>query len=189
MRYFRKLEGSLCYLSPINPEDAERYTRWLNDIEVVANLTLLSSLITLSGEREILEKLSQEYVFAIVDRETDEPIGSCGLKNLDFINRTCEVGIFIGEKDYWGRGYGTEAMRLLLDFAFGILGLENVMLEVYEYNRRAISSYKKCGFKEIGRRRKAKFIAGERYDIILMDILRDEYKSIIIKKLIEYIKE
>ncbi len=189
MKYFRKLEGDLCYLSPINPDDAERYTRWLNDPEVAVNLTVFSSMITLNGEREILEKLSKEYVFAIVDKEIDEPIGNCGLQKLDFVNRTCEVGIFIGEKDYWGKGYGTEAMRLLLDFAFGILGLENVMLEVYEYNRRAISSYKKCGFKEIGRRRGAKFVAGKRYDIIFMDILRDEFKGSSIGKLLRYIEE
>jgi RimJ/RimL family protein N-acetyltransferase len=87
------------------------------------------------------------------------------------------VGIFIGEKSYWNRGYGEEALRLLMDYAFNLLNLNNLMLNVYAFNSRAINCYKKIGFKEVGRRRQARRIQGKSYDIIYMDILAEEFNS------------
>ena len=92
---------------------------------------------------------------------------------------------FIGDKDYWGNGYGREALELLLDFGFNILNLNSMNLSVYAYNTQAISCYKKIGFKEAGRLRQAKIIGGNKYDEILMDILACEFKSPYIGKLLE----
>ena len=178
MKYFKKMVGRRCYLSPMNVEDAEKYVVWLNDMEVSQYLTMVSQVIGLEAERETLEKLARQgYNFAIVDRENDELIGGCGLLNLDHVNRTAEVGIFIGEKSYWNRGYGEEALRLLLDFGFNILNLCNIMLHVYAFNERAIRCYRKIGFREIGRRRQARRIQGRCYDILYMDILAGEFSG------------
>jgi len=96
-----------------------------------------------------------------VDLEREELIGNIGFVNLDLINKVGELGIFIGNKDYWGKGYGMEAIQLLLDFGFNMLNLHNVYLRVFSFNKPAINCYKKIGFKEVGRIREAKQIAGE----------------------------
>jgi RimJ/RimL family protein N-acetyltransferase len=178
MKYFRKISGSRCYLSPINPDDYEKYTEWLNDPEVAVHLHLFPDIITLSGEREFLDRLSREgHTFAIVDLETNELIGNCGFPTVDFVNRCSDFGIFIGNKRYWNRGYGEEAVTLALDYGFNILNLTNIMLTVFSFNRRAIACYRKCGFREIGRRRKAKLLGGREYDILFMDILAEELRN------------
>jgi RimJ/RimL family protein N-acetyltransferase len=178
MKYFRKISGSRCYLSPINPDDYEKYTEWLNDPEIAVHLHLFPEIITLSSEREALERLSRQgHTFAIVDLETNELIGNCGFVNVDFINRCADFGIFIGNKRYWNRDYGEEAVTLALDYGFNILNLTNIMLTVFSFNRRAVACYRKCGFREIGRRRKSKLLGGREYDVIYMDILAQELRN------------
>ena len=178
MRYFKKIEGERVYLSPINIEDAEKYTEWLNDLEITVNLSMPHKTYTLEQEKEALKTLSQDgYNYAIVNKEDNKLLGNCGLMNVDLINRIGEVGIFIGNKEFWNKGYGTEAMRLLLDYAFNLLNLNNIELKAYAFNKRAIKCYQKCGFKEIGIRRQAHIIAGEKYDEIYMDILASEFEG------------
>ncbi len=176
-RYYRKLAGARCYLSPINLDDAERYCEWLNDMEVARTLALASMNISLGAEREALERLSRGHTYAIVLQETDELIGNCGLFDVDHLTRTCEIGVFIGNKAMWGQGYGPEAMELLLGYAFSYLNMRNVMLRVYAYNERAIAAYRRVGFREMGRRRKALPREGVEHDIVLMDILDDEFAA------------
>ena len=95
--------------------------------------------------------------------------------NVDSVHQQAELGIFIGEKDYWDKGLGTEAVKLLLDYGFNLLNLHNILLKVFSYNERAIKCYKKVGFKEIGRRRESREIASQKYDEIYMDILSSEF--------------
>jgi RimJ/RimL family protein N-acetyltransferase len=90
---------------------------------------------------------------------------------VDHYNRTATFGILIGEKDCWGKGYGTEATRLVLDYAFTGLGLHNVMLNVFANNERAIRAYRRAGFREIGRRRQAHRTGGDLEDVVFMDCL------------------
>jgi RimJ/RimL family protein N-acetyltransferase len=179
MKYFKKLVGRKCYLSPVNPGDVEMFTAWLNDLEVTRNLNLAVQNVTLVTEQAALERLAKDsHVYSIVDLETDTLIGNLGLTGIDHINRGCVIGIFIGDKEYWGKGYGAEAMQLLLGYAFDYLNMNNVMLTVYEFNERAYACYKKIGFKEIGRRRKAICRKGRFYDHIFMDILAEEFRAI-----------
>lgn len=186
MAYFKKIVGEKVFLSPINPDDAEVYTRWINDLEVGIYLTVAPNIYTLSREREILERIGKEgYNFAIVDSEKERVIGNCGLMNVDFVNRKAEMGIFIGEKNYWGKGYGTEAIELLLDFSFNILNLNSMMLTVRAFNKRAIRCYEKCGFKLIGKRREATILGPQKYDEYFMDILAAEFKGSYTLKTVE----
>ena len=138
-------------------------------------------------ERQILANMSerQAHLFGIVDKETDKLIGNCGLNAINTLHRKASFGIFIGDQNYWNKGFGTEATKLVLDYAFNILNLHNIQLEVFSFNKRAINSYQKAGFKTIGRRREAIILAGEKYDEIYMDILADEFESIYIKSFME----
>ena len=184
--YFKKIIGKKCYLSPMNVEDYEKYTEWVNDMEVAAGLILASELIGPETEKLALERLSTSgYNFAIIDAEKGKLIGNCGFPKLDHLNKAGEVGIFIGNKDYWGKGYGQEVLKLLLDFGFNILNLHNISLKVYSFNQQAIKCYKKAGFKEAGRIREAKLISGKAYDEIFMDILDTEYESIYINNIVD----
>jgi RimJ/RimL family protein N-acetyltransferase len=104
-------------------------------------------------------------------------IGSVDLGGIDWVCGNAWVGIGIGEREYWGKGFGTEAMNLILDFAFGCLNLRRVSLTVFEYNLRGMKSYLKVGFKEEGRERQWMQRGGERYDLIYMGILREEWEE------------
>jgi RimJ/RimL family protein N-acetyltransferase len=127
---------------------------------------------------ENAKKQDRRWVgFTIYDRATATPIGGLGLRDIDWIIGCATLGISLYRKDYWGKGYGTEAMTLLLDYAFTALGLHNVMLDTYAYNERSIRAYRKVGFKEIGRRREAQRLGDQRYDVVFMDILRTEFHS------------
>ena len=175
--YFKKVEGKKVYLSPICSDDAEKYTKWMNDFYVTDKINSSCNLVTIENEKAWLEKNSGigNYQFAIVKQENDELIGNCSLHKIDFINQIATVGIFIGDKENRGKGYGSEALELLLSYGFNHLNLNNIMLTVFSFNAPAIACYKKVGFKEIGIRREAYFKNNERYDEIFMDILRSEY--------------
>jgi RimJ/RimL family protein N-acetyltransferase len=173
--YFRKIVGKKCYLSPIDTNDAEKFTEWLNDMELLVNLQLYGGIINPESEKEFLHNLSREHNYSIIDPETDKLIGNCGFLDIDHLNQTAEIGIFIGDKNYLNKGYGTEAFSLLIDYGFKALNLHNIMLKVYEYNERAIKVYEKIGFKRIGLRREALLRNLERHNIVYMDILPDDF--------------
>ena len=177
MPHYRKLVGNRCYLSPCAPEDAPLFAQWLNDADVAVPLgdEAYHTLSPEAFQADIADSLHrQDPMFTIVDLESDCAIGRCLLFSVNPIDRSAMLGIFIGDKTFWGRGYGQEAMQLLLEYAFDLLNLNSVMLGVFEFNRRAIHAYEKLGFRVIGRRRQARIIGGKAYDGILMDILAPE---------------
>ncbi|MCL2115334.1 MAG: GNAT family N-acetyltransferase [Methanobrevibacter sp.] len=176
--HFKKLVGKKCYLSPNDTGDAEKFTKWLNDLEVIVNLDIYSSVINLEIENALLDKLSKDHNYSIIDNSSNELIGTCGFIELDHLNQTAEIGIFIGNKNYWNKGYGTEALSLLIDYGFNALNIHNIMLRVYEFNKEAIKLYEKVGFKRIGKRREALHRNMEKHDIIYMDVLPIEFYKI-----------
>ena len=189
MSYYRKLVGKKCYLSPCSLEDAEIWTTWNNDLEVT--IPLGDEAYTPYGLAKVQDILShviqhQDHIFDILKLETDTLIGRCMLFDIDLVNRGAMMGIVIGEKACWGQGYGQEATRLLLDYGFHLLNLNNIMVGVFAYNRRAIHCYKKVGFQEIGRRRQARIVGGKKYDLILMDMLAEEFESVYVNQWIEH---
>ncbi|PKL23873.1 MAG: GNAT family N-acetyltransferase [Spirochaetae bacterium HGW-Spirochaetae-3] len=173
--YIKKLIGTKCYLSPMEQSDAPKYAAWLNDLEVAVFTQIADKSLSVDKERDILASIGKEHNYGIVDAATDALIGSCGLMDIDFLNRSAEIGIVLGDKAYWGKGYGAEALSLLLDYAFRYLNLHNVMLRVYAYNPRGIACYEKVGFRTIGRRRDAIMRNLAAHDIVYMDIVADDF--------------
>ncbi|MEX2444251.1 MAG: GNAT family protein [Alkalispirochaeta sp.] len=174
-KYFVKMIGERCYLSPVSVEDAPQYAAWLNDLEIARNLTVAVQTVALSGEQEYLRAHTSDHTYSIVTREENRIIGNVGLVDINNLERTCEIGVFIGAKDLWGHGYGGEAMALLMRYAFDYLNMRNIWLRVYAFNERAIVSYRKLGFREVGRRRKAVPREGAEHDLVFMDILDEEF--------------
>ena len=187
MPYYKKLVGKKCYLSPCSLEDAEKWTEWFNDLEITLPLgdeayTPFALEKCQENVKEVIQQ--QQHTFSIVDLEKDILIGRCLLFGLDWVNRKAMLGIVIGEKTYWNKGYGQEAITLLLDYGFTLLNLNSIMLGTFAFNERAINCYKRVGFKEIGRRRQARIIGESKYDGILMDILAEEFTSPYVRQLL-----
>jgi len=188
-KYFKKIVGQKCYLSPISLEDADYFTEWFNDFSVTLNLNAISDIITLEKENEILQRLSTGYVFAIIENEKKKVIGSTGFHSVDLTNGNAQFGIFIGDKNFWNRGYGTDATTLMLDFGFNILNLHHIYLHVLEFNKRGIKCYEKAGFKTVGKLSEYRQICGERFDMLIMEILAKDFQSVFIKKTLEDAKQ
>jgi len=174
MKYFKKLIGKRVYLSPMNVDDADIYVKWLNDFNVTDGVGSSCRITSLESEKEWLKHNSNQYQFAIVRLEDDLLIGNCGIQGIDQLRQCAEVGLFIGDEENRSKGYGEEVLNLLLDYSFDYLNLNNVMLKVFSFNERAITCYKKVGFKEIGRRRQSYYLKGKFYDDVYMDILKSE---------------
>jgi RimJ/RimL family protein N-acetyltransferase len=119
-----------------------------------------------------------EYVFGIELKENQLLIGTCSLFSITRINRSAELGIAIWNKQYWGKGYGTEAITLLLGYGFNFLNLHSIFLIVNEDNPRAIQAYENVGFKHSARHRQSLFQDGKYKDTLLMDILEDEFRKL-----------
>lgn len=180
MPYYHKIAGSKVYLSPLQSTDAENWAAWLNDLAVALPLgDEAYTPLSLEKTQEQVAGAIRDcaHVFTIVETSTDRAVGRCLLFAINPVDRNAMLGIFIGEKDAWNRGYGTEATVLLLDYAFNLLNLHSVMLGVFAFNERAIHAYQKAGFQVIGRRRHARLIAGQFYDAFEMDILEDEFRA------------
>jgi RimJ/RimL family protein N-acetyltransferase len=187
--YFKKLIGEKCYLSPIDANDAEKFAEWLNDLEVSINLRPYNEMISLENEKVFINNVSKGHTYSIIDIEQDELIGNCGFSDIDHVNQTGQARIFIGNRKYWNKGYGREALSLLIDYGFKALNLHNIMLVVYEYNKGAKKCYEKVGFKQIGIRREALYRNLRKHNIIYMDILPSEFYEKHKHKIIENLEQ
>ena len=173
--------GERVALGPIQKSMISDFVRWENDFAV----TIMAGDPLRPVSRENMEEQfahSKEekfrYIeFAIYERASQRCIGTTRLRNIDHTHRTAEYGILIGEKDCWGKGYGTETTILMLDYAFTVLGLHTVRLSTYGYNERAIRAYTRAGFRVIGRWREAVRLGDQVYDVVFMDCLSTEFRS------------
>ncbi|MDQ3411526.1 MAG: GNAT family N-acetyltransferase [Chloroflexota bacterium] len=183
------VEGNLVALGPIRRDLVPRYQRWMNDLATTQNLGAAPAPITLEAETAWFERTaggaaSDVVIFTVYERRTWRPIGNADLRQIDHRNRSAAFGIVIGEASCRGKGYGTETVRLMLDIAFTGLSLHNVMLTVFEFNPAGRRAYEKAGFKEIGRRRQCRWLAGRWWDEIYMDCLATEFESPVLGKLL-----
>lgn len=173
------LHGKDLGLRAVEREDIPRFVRWVNDPEVRQFLLMHRQLSRAQEERWFEEQLSRadELILAIEVWEGEEwvLIGNLGLRRVDLKNRTATLGIVIGEKDFWGKGLGWEALRVLLRYALLELGLHRVELETFSFNVRALRRYESVGFKRVGVRRQAFFRDGAFHDLVLMDLLAEEF--------------
>ena len=162
-------------------EDIPRFVNWLNDPEVRRGLLLYLPMSQAEEEAwfdNMLKTPPAEHPMVIEIQKENRwlAVGNCGVHEIDWRCRSAEVGLFIGEKQFWNQGYGTEVMRLLLKHAFESLNLNRISLMVYESNLGAIRSYEKSGFILEGRKRQGMYIDGSYEDILLMSILKDEWQ-------------
>ncbi|WP_374124176.1 GNAT family N-acetyltransferase [Leptotrichia hongkongensis] len=183
----KTLVGDNVYLSPISLDDVEKYAEMVNDIKVSVGLGYLSytNIIDFESEKEFLISAKKEKMFAVRLLKNDELLGNIGFNSVDLLNCTAVIGIMLGNPNYQRKGYGIEAVKLILDYGFSFLNLRNISLSVFEYNEVAYNLYKKAGFKEAGRLRKAVEIMGKTYDVIIMDMLKEEFQSVYIKRELE----
>jgi RimJ/RimL family protein N-acetyltransferase len=174
------LDGELVVLRRHVPDNLKAFERWYADPEV-ARLTRYQDG---PMRREEIERFFAARVvghdslaLAIHEREGGRLVGTCAFSQLDGENGSALYHITIGEKDAWGRGYGTEATRLMLEHAFGTLNLHRVALAVFEFNERAIRAYRSCGFVVEGRARQAIWRDGQWWDEITMSVLDEEWRA------------
>jgi RimJ/RimL family protein N-acetyltransferase len=168
------LEGEKVRLRPVREDDLPFFQRWLNDPDIRRWLTLQKGP-TLEEEQawwEAEQHNPEDIVWAIETRD-GRLLGDLALRP-NPLGRWADLGIFIGEKALWGRGYGTDAVRTALGHAFGAMGLNRVSLTADEHNERAIRCYEKCGFVREGLMRQHRLMDGRYHNSVLMGVLREE---------------
>lgn len=170
------IDGEKTRLRAIEREDIPHFVEWLNDPEVAYYLGRLPLLSRADEEHWFEETVRDErHRILAIDTLEGVHIGSIGLHNLDWRNSSAELGIMIGDKNYWSKGYGRDAIRSLLRFGFGELNLHRIFLRVYDFNPRAIRCYENVGFKHEGVFREAVYINGGYQNELVMGLLRDEF--------------
>lgn len=162
--------------------DLPKFVAWLNDPEVRRGLVLYLPLSQAEEEEWFENALKspppeRPLVIEAGSGEDWKTIGNSGFHNIDWRNRSAELGIVIGEKSYWNKGYGTEVMRLLLRHGFKTLNLHRIYLRVFQNNLSAIRAYEKAGFVHEGKQRQAEYQDGSYLDVILMSVLKSEWKE------------
>jgi RimJ/RimL family protein N-acetyltransferase len=170
--------GPRLYFRPLEREDAPRLAAFINHPDVRRNLRTYRPMNT--GQEvafvDAMAASQQHVVFAIVLRDGDRMIGTTGLHELDFRNRHALFGMLIGEPSEWHKGYGSEATRMAVDYAFGTLNLNRVELQVLEHNTAGIRAYEKAGFRREGLLRQHHYVDGAYVNTVVMGILRSEWK-------------
>lgn len=174
-----RLEGERLRLRAMEKEDIDLFLKWFNDPDICRFL-LRHRPLGRKEEEEFLENLhkrDKDILYVIEDRKENRPIGSCGLHRIALPDRNAELGIVLGEKEYWNRGYGREAMNLLCGYGFNVLNLHRIGLCVKAFNERGVRCYEKVGFQMEGRAREAVFYNGKYWDLLAMGMLAREWRE------------
>lgn len=173
------LTGEKVYLTAIRKDDLPTYHKWFSNTEFLRLLNSNPAMPkTAENELEWYESASknkEDYVFGIRARDDDRLLGNCSIFDISPTSRTCTVGIYIGEPSEWGKGYGTDAMNVLVRFGFMDLNFNRIELNVFSYNSRAIKAYENVGFVRDGILREALYRDGTYHDVHVMSILRREW--------------
>ncbi|MGB3328238.1 MAG: GNAT family protein [Thermomicrobiales bacterium] len=174
------ISGDLVTLGPLVRDLIPTLARWMNDLSGLQTLGAAAPRpMTVESETGWFDAISSSHdiVFLIRERATSTPIGTSSLMEVDFRNRSAMFGLYIGEATARGKGYGSETTRLMLDYAFNLLGLHSVRLGVAAFNPAGIRAYEKAGFRECGRWRQHWWHEGQLCDEVLMDCLAPEFNA------------
>jgi diamine N-acetyltransferase len=178
--------GEKVALGPLRPDLAADYARWMNELEVRRGLDHLGIATPQSQEKWVEENLErgakgepETVEFTVYDRTDSAPVGTAGLLGIVHAHGNAEFAIALGERR--GQGLGTEATRLVLDFAFHVLQLRNVLLETLEWNVAGLAAYERAGFRRIGVRRGARISLGRPTNIVLMDAVPEDFGASVLR--------
>lgn len=170
------LIGKSCSLREFREEDLELLRQWYNDKTVTRFLFRGAFPYNEESERaqNINYSRNSEVVFAVVAAD-GTTVGIAGIHCLNWLARNGEFRVLLGNKDYWGKGIGTEVLQLITAYGFEVLNLEKVSLGVNEENVAAYKTYQKCNFTIEGTLRHEVYRAGQYFDVVKMSILKNEY--------------
>jgi RimJ/RimL family protein N-acetyltransferase len=175
--------GQRIRLRPVEKDDLPRYVKWFSDPDVRVHLDSYMPISQVQEEKWFERNLQEkeQQAWAIDAQPADMAvgpwvhIGGCGFHKIDWRNSHAELGIAIGARDYWNRGYGTDAVATLAGWGFNTLNLHRVWLRVFADNTRAIRCYEKVGFQHEGRLRQDNYSNGAYRDTLLMGLLRGDW--------------
>jgi RimJ/RimL family protein N-acetyltransferase len=167
------VKGALVRLAAAQPDDAACFARWSDNDEYMRLLD--DDPVRPQSPDSFASMGTNDYFFTLRTLENNKLIGFVVLFNIKWSSQSAEMAMGIGETDYWGKGYGSDGLRLLLNYAFNELNLHRVGLTVLDYNERAIKAYERAGFVREGVKRQAVQREGQRYDLVCYSLLRDEW--------------
>ncbi len=161
-------------LRPFEREDAECYRTWVNDEEIAGLVDRVRPVTRLEHEAwyEALVRSDRTCAFAVDRRDNERFIGLAWLHGVEWRHRRAEVRIVLGDRESWGKGYGTDALRVLVSIAFGPMGLEKLWAEALATNGRAVAAFERAGFVREGVLRQDRIHTGGRVDVVRLGILR-----------------
>lgn len=169
--------GKTVYLRPVESKDAMIYCQCMNSPEV--RLTFFTIFpINLIQQEELIKGLykQKDFIpFTIVVKKTDKSIGIAAFHRVDLASRAAIYSIIISEPSEWGKGYGSEVTRLMVEYGFNVLNLNRIQLHVAAHNSRGIKAYEKVGFRREGLLRQAMYQNDRYFDFYVMAILRNEF--------------
>jgi diamine N-acetyltransferase len=173
------LIGKRVNLRPLVRDDLIYLRKWLEDAEIGGLIGEVTPMSKADSEK-FLKKVRADTArawFMVVVKDNNKVIGEAGLLRMDRAWRTTDVGVIIGEKEEWGKGYGTETILLLLDYAFRHLNFHRAAIGVVGFNDRALRFWARNGFRREGVQRDAYYYDGKYYDFVMMSILEDEFRD------------
>jgi len=172
--------GKNIRLRPLKQDDMQHTLRWRNDPEVreyaMGYRFPVTELMDEQWYKTALQGQGRnDIVYTIEHIESGTPIGLAYLKHIDWLHRTCDFGISIGEKQYHGKGYAQEVMQLLFNYAFNCINLRKICIQIVAYNKKAIGLYKKMGFKIEGQQKEQIYLNDQYHDLIFMALFRKDF--------------
>ena len=168
------LQGKKTILRPLLESDIPLLLKWINDPEIRQFVSRIFPA-TENEERGWLERLhrsSEKEVVLMIETLRGVPIGTMGIHRINWVNRVGTTGAMIGEKSFWGKGYGTDAKMILLDYAFNKLNLRKIVSRVFAYNKRSLAYSLHCGYRIEGRLSRAHFNNGRYWDEYVLGLFR-----------------
>ena len=172
------LESDLIYLREIDITDCnENYLSWMNDYEINKYLESRFSTHSIDSLKDFVNAMNESennILFAIIDKSSNTHIGNIKLGDIHPVHKYADIGLIIGNKNYWGKGIGTEAIKLVSQYAFENLNLRKVIAGIYENNVGSIKAFKKCGFKEAYVKKDTYFFENKFIDAIYFELYNNK---------------